>query len=445
MSTAYKTAVTIFLGAIILLLAGFINGFPIVYSDTSTYLASGFELETPFDRPMTYGLFLWLTSLNGVSLWTVIFAQGLITSYLIFNLVKLCVPHFKHIHFLHILVVIFLSALTSLSWTVSQLIADIFTPIALMSLVLLAVGSFSRKKKGLLYVIFLFATAMHMSHVTLNVVLIAAVLLLRYLNVFGIKEQIKVSPLIICLGLSLLSILTMGSAVSKSKHGFLMGAMVEHGITKKYLDENCPEKDYAFCAYKDSLPEKAWVFLWDENSPFYKMGGWKATKQEFNQIIYSTLTDPTYILLHIKESIKATADQLVKFKIGDGNGAFLSETRLYERMEQYTHHDMKTYESSLQNSQGLTFLNTYNTVLSGIIILSLLGVIFLLFTLSYLDKTVVAALFILLLGVVVNSWACGTLANAIDRLGSKVIWLVPLIVIIGTISIAHKRRLAQNR
>ena len=445
MSTTYKSALTIFLGVFILLLAGFINGFPIVYSDTSTYLASGFELETPFDRPITYGLFLWLTSLNGVSLWSVIFAQGLITSYLIFNLVKLCLPHFNNIHLLHILIVTFLSIFTSASWTVSQLIADIFTPIALLSLVLLTVGSFSTKKKVLLYVIFLFATGMHMSHVTLNVLLIATVLLLRYLNVFGIKEQIKVSPLIICLGLSLLSILTMGSAVSKSKHGFLMGAMVEHGITKKYLDETCPEKNYAFCAYKDSLPEKAWVFLWDEDSPFYKMGGWKTTKKEFNQIISATLTDPTYIILHIKESLKATADQMVKFKIGDGNGVFLSGTRLHERIEQYTSHDMEAYESSLQNTKKLTFLNTYNTVLSVIIILSLVGLILLLFKLSSLDKTVIAALFIILLGVVINSWACGTLANAIDRLGSKVIWLIPLTFIIGAMSIFLKIPSAQNR
>ena len=83
-----KQLTYILTGAIFLMLDSFYNGFPIVYSDTSTYLASGFELETPFDRPITYGLFLRIASLNGLSMWLVIFFQALILSYLIFLLAK---------------------------------------------------------------------------------------------------------------------------------------------------------------------------------------------------------------------------------------------------------------------------------------------------------------------------------------------------------------------
>lgn len=63
-------------GAILLMIPAFINGYPIVYSDTGTYLASAFLLETPFDRPITYGLFIRLASVNGMSLWGVIFLQS---------------------------------------------------------------------------------------------------------------------------------------------------------------------------------------------------------------------------------------------------------------------------------------------------------------------------------------------------------------------------------
>ena len=76
----------------------------------------------------------------------------------------------------------------------------------------------------------------------------------------------------------------MSSAMSKSKHIFYMGRMVENGILKKYLDETCATKNYQLCAYKDSLPATADRFLWDfENSPVYKLGGWKTTKKEFNE------------------------------------------------------------------------------------------------------------------------------------------------------------------
>ena len=96
-----------------------------------------------------------------------------------------------------------------------------------------------------------------------------------------------------------------------------MGAMVEHGIVKNYLNDHCDTKQYKLCAYKDSLPDRAYKFIWDEKSPFYKIGGWKETKNEFTEIIYGTLTQPKYIVMHIKESFKATLQQLTLFSVGD--------------------------------------------------------------------------------------------------------------------------------
>src|ERR1035438_4255445 len=75
-------------GALALMFYAIYNGFPILYNDTSTYLNSGFELITPADRPITYGIFIRLASLNGFSLWTVIFFQSFILSFLIFLLIK---------------------------------------------------------------------------------------------------------------------------------------------------------------------------------------------------------------------------------------------------------------------------------------------------------------------------------------------------------------------
>ncbi|MEO6902184.1 MAG: hypothetical protein ABI315_03440 [Bacteroidia bacterium] len=237
----------------------------------------------------------------------------------------------------------------------------------------------------------------------------------------------------ICFCLSLLSIATAGSALSKSKHGFLMGALVEHGIAKAYLDEHCKDIDYNFCAFKDSLPDKAWKFLWNEDSPFYKMGGWKGTKKEFNEIIYKTLTTPKYLILHIKESIKATVDQLSKFEIGDGNGSFLEGTLLHKRINTYFPHEILSYESSRQSKRNLTFISWYNQVLLFVVLASIVVLLLVLVKFYRCDKKLLSMILIVILGVVINSWACGTLANAIDRLGSKIIWLIPLITIIGVI------------
>ena len=47
------------LGAALLLLSvPVLNGYPLVYSDTGTYLRTAFEGYVPPDRPVWYGLFL---------------------------------------------------------------------------------------------------------------------------------------------------------------------------------------------------------------------------------------------------------------------------------------------------------------------------------------------------------------------------------------------------
>ena len=392
------------------------------------------------DRPITYGLFLWLSSLNGLSLWTVIFFQSLLLCLLLFRLLKVCLPARKNIELIFIFTVLFLATLTSASWTISQLIADVFTAIMLFAFLLLLLEKNSLKGQILLYFIFAFACSTHASHIIFNVALILSILTIRKVNLLGIKEKIKLPTLLICLGLAVGTIASMGSALSKSKHAFFMGALVEHGIAKVYLDDNCSETNYAFCAYKDSLPEKAWVFLWEEDSPFYKMGGWGETKAEFNEIIFNTLTTPKYIGLHIQALFKATLDQLSLFAIGDGNGSFLQGTLLHQRVGTYIPRELGCYESSLQSKNKLSFLGWYNKLLLGVIILSIIGLIFLLMRYKRLDKRMLVVMLTIILAILVNAWSCGTFANAIDRLGSKVIWLIPLAVIIGFFNGWHKNK-----
>ncbi|MCS7075538.1 MAG: hypothetical protein NZ455_02455 [Bacteroidia bacterium] len=236
MKNKYKFIIFVLFGAICLLTDAFYNRFPIVYSDTSTYIASGFELETPFDRPITYGLFVRFFSLNGLSLWFVVFFQALILSYLVFLLIRLvtCEKSFlTH----GLLIIIFLSLFTGISWTVSQIMPDIFTSVALLTMTLILLGTFKRITTVILYVLFFIAVAMHMSHILLFIVIL--VLLFGFRKYIFPKEQFtKVRlKIVVLLTLTVVSVLTMGSAMSKSKHVFFMGAMVEHGIVREYLNE----------------------------------------------------------------------------------------------------------------------------------------------------------------------------------------------------------------
>ena len=430
MKQSVKFSFSVFIGALLLMFDSFFNGFPIVYSDTSTFIASGFELQTPFDRPITYGLFLRFFSLNGLSLWLVVFTQALIVSFLLILLVKTIINH-KNYLLIAIVSILLLSLFTGLSWTVCQLIPDIFTSIALMCLILLLFGKTQKTTTFLLFIIFVISIAMHISHILMFVTILVSIFIFKK-RFFAVQENPHLNrTLSILILLTIASVFTMGSAISKSKHVFFMGAMVEHGILKKYLDENCSHQNFKLCAFKDSLPAKAYQFVWDEKSPLYKVGGWSDSKQEFNQIITATLTQPKYILLHFTESLKATFQQLVNFKIGDGNGSFLEGTLLFERISKYFTSDVSLYKTSKQNKTEVLFEKSWNLVFTFFIILSSILLLYLLFLNKLMSKPNKSIFLVFMLGIIINAWDCGTFANAIDRLGCKMMWLIPFMAIIG--------------
>lgn len=419
------------IGAVVLMIDSFYNGYPLVYSDTSTYIATGFELETPFDRPITYGLFLRFASLNGLTLWGVIFFQALILSFLIFQLVKLIVG-VKSFQKYGLIAIIILSLFTGLSWTVSQIMPDVFTSIGLLSVVLILKGNYENRKLIIFYLIFFISVGMHMSHVLLFSLIIILIFIFSKLF-FKIDERRNANKqLLSMLILSIAAIITMGSALSKSKHVFFMGSMVEQGILKQYLDENCNNSSYKLCTYKDSLPNNFNEFVWNKNSPLYKIG-WKESKKEFNQIITATLTQPKYIVLHIKQSLKMSFRQLLHFGIGDGNGVFLNGTLLFERISKYFPQEVNQYTHSKQSKSELNVVTPFNFFFPFFLLTTIICFLILLVIRKLSFKSPMNLLcFSFISLILLSAWDCGTFSMVADRFGSKLIWLIPfLFMLVG--------------
>src|SRR3972149_5980708 len=326
MKINYKTLFVSIIGAISLLGFAFYNGYPIVYSDTSTYIASGFTLQPPVDRPITYGLFIWLTSLNGSSLWIVVFVQSLIISYLILLTIKDFIQ-LKNPYRYFIFVIGFLSTLTVIPYVSGQIITDIFPSIGILCILHLTLNTkLKNLNKILLFSIFFIANAMHMSHLMINFLFLISILLVKR---FFFRDTIilKNRNIWLLFGFTIMGILMMGSSLAKSKHVFFMGRMAENGILIQLLNENCGDNESKLCDCIESIPTNTTDFLWDDKSPVYtKYGKWREAQDEFGNIIRATLLRPKYLTRHIYESIKSTCKQLVAFDAGDGNGPFVGET-----------------------------------------------------------------------------------------------------------------------
>jgi hypothetical protein len=428
--TSSRTLLTILAGTFFLLVAAFYNGFPIVYADSSTYISSIHSLAPPVDRPITYGLLAGVLSLYGVSLWLVVVAQAVLTAWLV-TLLYYQLANGRAYHAQALLGLGILGLATGASWTISQVMPDIFTAIGLLLIANLLINRISKATRNWLIGFFVLAVAVHSSHIVLFSGLLIVLLLLRK-RLAGPEEiRMYTRRVALLLALTLATIATMGAALSKSRHVFFMGAMVEHGIVKTFLDEQCGAQSYALCAYKDQLPERAWQFVWNQDSPLYKLGGWKATKPEFNRIFHATLTQPRYQWLHVKASVLATADQLAHFAMGDGNGVFLQGTLLNERMARYYPYDYPAYRASRQNDAALTILPLWNAIAAGTFLASWLALGWLLYR-SHQRLTPAARLtaVVFLLGILANAWTSGTLANALDRLGCKTTWLFTLLALL---------------
>jgi len=423
-------------GAITLLLPAIFNGYPIVNPDDNTYLCSGFIPDTPFDRPITYGLVLRLISLNGMSLFLAALIQCYLVSWLTVKVIRTTFPN-RYL-LISLFAFLLLSICTSLSWVSSELIPDIFTSVAMMCLYLFLAQKEKPTTTFILFLLYTIAVSTHFSNVMIFFVVLLGLWLFKR-RIFELSEYRRATRMIyVAAFLTLASIATMGSALSKSKHVFALASLLEQGILKKYLDETCPTHHYNICEYKESLPKDANVFLWNIESPLYKTGGWGQNQKEYGEIVAATIARPKYLMLRAKMSAIFTAKQAVTFNVGDGN--FPIDSPLSVTIRKYIPTDAVLYKSSKQYDGTLLihsgFFNgiIYLTVSVGVIILIGIAI-----RKRAANRYLKLFAFLAIATIFVNLWDCATFAQVNGRYSCRVMWLIPFTAYLAICSLREKQ------
>jgi len=428
------------LGSLVLLHAGFYNGFPLVTSDTGTYLNSALTLTVPDDRPITYGLFAWVSGFC-FSLWFVIFSQCLVLSWLLLRFIREFAPRHTHPAAQLALLVLGVWA-TGISWFSCQLMPDIFTPVGLLALVLVLLGRARTgwEQAGWLALILL-AGMMHTSNLLTFSVLSVSVGLIGWRGHWFARGLLRrrdwqLATAVALAGWLALPALHMalggGFTISRASPAFLMARLSESGVLEQFLDRECAQGNYAICAYRDKLPNDAITFMWDGNSPLNQAGGWNATHDEYQRIIRRILRSPRYYPYLASEAVQATFRQLTHLGLGDGLTPFRENTNPYWKVGEYRPYELKEYMSSLQNRGALVFTGLNERVY-------LTYVLALLAALAGLSSAAVRRATgartavlgsVLLIGIVANALVTGALANVLDRLQARVAWLLPFAVLV---------------
>ena len=172
--------IAVLLGAVLLLWPAFWNVYPLVFSDTGTYLTQAIHRYLGWDRPVFYSLFLYPLHLQQ-TLWPPIIAQAVLAAWLLDLLRRVLLPDSSP--WIVVLLAAVLAALTALPFVASQLMPDVFTSLLVIaiSLTVLTPERLSRIEARLLLPVTSFMIVAHQSHVALAIALLLCLLPLRRL------------------------------------------------------------------------------------------------------------------------------------------------------------------------------------------------------------------------------------------------------------------------
>ncbi len=434
------------IATLILSFIGFYNGYPLVYSDTGTYIYSGFDHFIPKDRPITYGLFIDLFSFH-FSLWTVIIVQNFITAWVMMKVMQTLEIRRDKFTFIYLAVIAFLVFFTGIGWYTNQVMPDFFAPLSILIIYILLENRHTGILSSIvLYILLVFSLITHFSHMLIGLLLILGLFLLkyswkRYFHHLSLKRLIILAA---CAGSAWIVLPGVNYLVekkfilSKGSHVFLMGHLVDTGIMQKFLDEKCKDPEYAgnaMCQYKDVLPVELAQFIWND-SILEKTGGWEDSREGYNQLIRGTLKDPKYLGLNIFKSATYGLIQLTQNEIGQGLTAYGKGSAPWGQIYWRFRDEVNNYLNSRQNKWNgaqLTFttLNKVQNIILYLSVFLMLGLFSKVWPVRVdVDDRSMTFLLFILMAVVLNAFVTAGLNSPVSRFQARVVWMIPFALLL---------------
>jgi len=427
-------ALALLLGGGLLIWPAFVNGYPLVFSDTAAFLH---QVAPPpsgplviWDKPHVYGPVLLALSWR-ISLWPAVLAQGLMLSWLLWLTQRSLCGTAKPLR--HLLICLGAALLTTAPFTAALLMPDVFTPAVLLALLLIGFAPvLARAEAMVLGLIAAIGIAAHLSHLPLALALIGFVAMLG-----GLRAARRVAlPLLAAVLLLLVTNYWGHGRLSLSPHGatFMLARLQDDGPAMQTLKARCPAAGWSLCDSLTRLPLDSDEFLWAPDSPLNQapdgspraLGGAALSPEARMIVIETVLAEPIAVAAAM---LRNTLRQLGLAAAGDTLGPGYLATALRPRIaEMVRPAELAAYDRALQ-PRGLlpdhvapVMWPHAPVLLAGLAILLLAG-----WQVRAGDSARRGLIFGLLLGVVVNAWATGALSKPHHRYEARLAWLVPVL------------------
>ncbi len=411
--------IAILAGALLLAWPALVNGYPVLFSDTGALLEMGMMPDMGWDKPWVYPPFLLLTSAR-LTLWGSVAAQCLILSHLLWLAGSIVVPLQPA---RHVALCALLALATAAPWFASLLMPDIFAPIAVLCLFVLAYGS-GRIGRGALAwagVLGTFAIASHLAHLVLaaGMIVTAGLLLRRW-------PWRPAVPLAAALAVLLGSNLVGNGVLAVSPYGsvFALARLVGDGPGRDWVDAHCSAAEFRICAWRGRLSADSDEFLWDPHGPVWADGfGPIRYAPEAARLVPSILA--AYPGAALQAAAANTGRQLLRLQVGDALAALHVDVAVLPRLELYLPgREATAYRTSLQAQDRLAPVAAPFWPLHLAALLA--GAAGTLWVAVTCRGPVQGLAVLVLAGLLANAAATGALSGPHDRYQARIAWLAVL-------------------
>jgi hypothetical protein len=437
----------VLLGAALLVWPAFLNGYPLLFSDTGAFLHQTAPPPSGplviWDKPHVYGPLLHVFHWR-ITLWGPLAAQGVMLSWLLWLAQRALRGEARP--GLHLLACLGAALLTTAPFTAALLMPDVFAPAVTLALLLLgfARDRLSRAEAIGLCLVAAAGIAAHLSHLPLAAALVAIVLLLtRRIGPALLVAAPLALAVLVLLGTNLWG---HGRAVL-SPHGatFMLARLQADGPAAAVIRDRCPAAGWYLCAFADRLPMDSDAFLWTPESPVNRapdgsprpLGG-ALLSAEAGAIVGETLrSHPVEVAQAMARNAVA---QLVTATAGDTLVPDHLAVAVRPRIaEAFPARELAAYDAALQPRGALAeaaspFLWPHGPVLVAGAVLALLAWRR---AARADDRRRLGLVVGVLVAISANAFATGALSKPHLRYEARILWLMP---VIGALALAPRRR-----
>ncbi|WP_439578881.1 hypothetical protein [Elioraea sp.] len=315
------------LAALLLLWPAVWNGWPLVFSDTADYLWIWTTPGLRGIRPPAYGWLIGPLHL-GRSLWPVIAAQALLTTWLTWLVLRRAGLGSGWVL---LIVTAALAATTGAPWFASWVMADALTAPMVLAAAALILGRLGRIETAGVWLVLAATAAVHLTHLpTLAAILAlpgAARLVWRDLPATWRGLALAALALIAAPAINLTAnwLSTATATLAFGSSVFMGARLVGDGLMQTYLEANCPNPAWTLCGDIALLPRDSDDFLWNPTSVVWRNRDFFRLEGELAAL------NPRVITAHwqdfLRNGLTRALDQLVTTRVGTDLSVRVNEDR----------------------------------------------------------------------------------------------------------------------